>query len=283
MNLIDIINRKVPPTPWEEGDNIPWNDIEFSQRMLREHLSQEHDAASRRFTTINHHVGWIHCDLLVEKPSHILDLGCGPGLYTNRLAELGHTCIGIDFSPASIQFARQTALSKNLACSYLEQDLRLADYGSDYDLVMLIYGEFNVFSPQDAGLVLDKAFQALKPGGLLLLEVHTFDTVWQIGHDASTWSARQSGLFSNQPHLLLEEGFWDEQSSVATRRYYVVDAATGTVSSYAASYQAYTVEEYRLLLEQHGYNDVRFFLDLSGGMETGPQDFIALVARKGAV
>lgn len=31
-------------------------------------------------------------------PTRILDLGCGPGLYTSRLARLGHCCVGIDFS-----------------------------------------------------------------------------------------------------------------------------------------------------------------------------------------
>ena len=52
MNLLDLIHRASPPAPWAEGDKIPWNDPDFSRRMLREHLSQAHDAASRR---IDHH------------------------------------------------------------------------------------------------------------------------------------------------------------------------------------------------------------------------------------
>ena len=27
------------PEPWDEGDNIPWNEPGFSRRMLREHLT----------------------------------------------------------------------------------------------------------------------------------------------------------------------------------------------------------------------------------------------------
>ena len=102
MNLIDLINRTSNPEPWSEGDNIPWNDPGFSQRMLKEHLSQDHDAASRKFERIGQHVHWIHHNALDGKPGKLLDLGCGPGLYANRLAKLGHECIGIDFSPASI-------------------------------------------------------------------------------------------------------------------------------------------------------------------------------------
>ena len=48
MNLMDVIDRESPPVPWAEGEKIPWSDPAFSQRMLQEHLSQEHDAASRR-------------------------------------------------------------------------------------------------------------------------------------------------------------------------------------------------------------------------------------------
>ena len=101
MKLIDIINRSPTPQPWDEGENIPWNDPEFSQRMLAEHLTQEHDAASRKFAKIDRHVQWIHKNVLGGKPARILDLGCGPGLYALRLARLGHQHTGIDFSPAS--------------------------------------------------------------------------------------------------------------------------------------------------------------------------------------
>ena len=38
--LVSIIGRQLPPTPWVEGDNIPWQDPAFSERMLVEHLSQ---------------------------------------------------------------------------------------------------------------------------------------------------------------------------------------------------------------------------------------------------
>lgn len=145
MKLIDIIHRQSNPQPWSEGEKIPWNDPAFSKRMLKEHLSQAHDAASRRSETIDAQVGWIHQVVLKGQPSRILDLGCGPGLYTARLAGLGHSCTGIDFSPASIAYAKEQAIARDLNCQYSEADIRSAEYGSGYDLVMSIFGEFNVF------------------------------------------------------------------------------------------------------------------------------------------
>ena len=60
MNLNDIVGRPLPAEPWVEGDNIPWDDPAFSKRMLAEHLTQEHDHASRRSETIDRQVRWIH-------------------------------------------------------------------------------------------------------------------------------------------------------------------------------------------------------------------------------
>ena len=47
-----------------EGEKIPWNDPESSDRMLEYHLTQEHDLASRRFDIIDRHVDWIHNKLI---------------------------------------------------------------------------------------------------------------------------------------------------------------------------------------------------------------------------
>ena len=88
MNLLDLVRRQPIPEPWAEGQKIPLDDPSFSRRMLREHLSQDHDAASRRFAIIDQHVAWIHHQVLSDRTSRILDLGCGPGLYTSRLSRL---------------------------------------------------------------------------------------------------------------------------------------------------------------------------------------------------
>ena len=260
----DIIQRTPYPEPWAEGEKIPWNDTAFSERMLKEHLSQAHDAASRRAEIIDRHVQWIHNHLLHAAPSKILDLGCGPGLYSSRLAALGHTCTGIDFSPASIAYARQHA--QELAVDYTQTDIRQAEYGSDYDLVMLIFGEFNVFNLDDARLILRKAHAALKPGGTLLLEPHTYDLVRETGQQPNTWYSSDSGLWSDQPHLVLHEHFWNADQHVATERYFIIDAASGAVTRHASSMQAYTHDDYTALLHECGFTSIQF--DAAFGKDT---------------
>ncbi len=280
LKLMDIVHRQSVPKPWAEGEKIPWNDPDFSSRMLDEHLSQEHDAASRRFEIIDKHVDWIHDQVLQGKPTRILDLGCGPGLYTSRLARLGHRCVGIDFSPASIAYAKAQAEEAGLDCTYVHQDIRTADYGDGYGLVMSIFGEFNVFRPENARAILEKARRALVPGGCLLFEPHPFDAVAELGEQPSSWFSTEKGLFSAEPHLYLQESFWDEGHNVTIQRYYIVDAATGEVTRYSSSMQAYTDDEYRSLLAECGFGNVEFYPSLSGSEGDSEKYLMAILAQK---
>ena len=282
MNLIDITNRQSPPEPWSEGDNIPWNEPGFSSRMLKEHLTQEHDMASRKLVNVERHVNWIHEKLLGGSPAHILDMGCGPGLYTSRLAQRGHTCTGIDFSPASIEYAMQSAGDLAVRCSYVLSDLRLAHFGPEqsYDLAMLIFGELNVFRPADIRLILKKASRALKPGGLLLLEVSDEKSVREMGSSPTSWYTQVEGLFSSRPHLLLQESFWDEASRAATKRFFVIDAETAQVQRFASSQQAYSNPELQDLLVECGFENVHFYPSLAGAAGELPEGLIAITAEQ---
>jgi SAM-dependent methyltransferase len=277
-SLLDIVRRNAVPEPWSEGEKIPWNDPGFSARMLKEHLSQDHDAASRRFETIDRHVAWIHETVLGGESTHVLDLGCGPGLYTGRLAKLGHTCVGIDFGPASISHAVAEAERAELACTYYLADVREADYGEGYGLAMMIYGEINVFRPEDARLILRKARAALAPGGKLLLEPHTFEAVKHEGHKAPSWYTSSSGLFSDAPHLVLSESFWDEEPAATTHRHYVIDAATAEVERHVETMQAYTEAGYRSLIADCGFGEIAFYDSLAGDDPEADPTLVALVA-----
>jgi SAM-dependent methyltransferase len=280
VNLLDLLQRTPVPAPWTEGSKIPWSDPEFSQRMLREHLSQQHDAASRRFQKVSAHVAWIHRELLGERPSKVLDLCCGPGLYTSRFARLGHECVGIDYGPASIAYAVRLAQEEKLRCIYLQEDVRKARYGAGYALAMLIYGEFNTFHPTDARRILLKARAALEPGGVLLLEPMRLEAIVEHGKRGRHWYSASEGLFSDRPHLYLEEEFWDEQSRTNTTRYYIVDAATGEVTAHASTQQAYTQDELSALLIECGFPTVRFYPSLMGVPDESQSDLFAVTARK---
>jgi SAM-dependent methyltransferase len=278
--LLDIVNRELEPEPWSEGDNIPWNDPEFSERMLAEHLSQEHDLASRRTEAIDEQVEWIVSRVLRSRPARVLDLACGPGLYATRLARRGYEYVGIDFSPASIRHAQEIADDEGLSCTFRHADIRDGEFGEGFDLVMMIYGQFNVFQ-RDWGLqILENAHMALKPGGLLLLEIQSLEQIQKGGEAGPSWYTASSGLFSAEPHLVLQENFWDQDAGASTSRFSIIDAGTGSVSTWALSNEAYTEREFEDTLMAAGFKSIERFPSLTGvPVEDGP-DLPVYTARK---
>lgn len=288
MKLASLIARRPVPKPWSEGDKIPWHEAGFSRRMLAEHLTQAHDRASRRLETIDAQVEWIHEEILEAKESRILDLGCGPGLYEERLCALGHSCVGVDISPASIEHARASAKRTGVAATFFQEDLRsfepldLLQDGAGFDLAMLLFGEANVFRASELEEALRRAAGGLAPGGRVLLEPHVFTAVRAIGATPPSWYTAQSGLFSDAPHLCLHEAFWDEERAVATERWWIVDLESGETTAHAQSMQAYEEDSYRALLERAGFEDVQILPGVGGAALENDEGLCAIVARRAA-
>lgn len=255
MNLIDFVLYQTPLLPWQNGGKIPWDEPAFSARMLQNHLSQDNDWASRRSETIASHVACI--DRMLPRRARILDLGCGPGLYTQRLALLGHDCVGVDFSPASIAYAAKQAGQDGLSIEYAQADVRQYQPQGGFDLVMMLFSELNAFAEAEAQALLSKAVDALRENGILLIEVSTFEAVRSQAVQPATWAALPFGLFSDKPHLYLQEHGWDEHSATASTRYAIVDADSGAVTQYGSSMQAYTEAQYRQMLTASGLSAMR--------------------------
>ena len=239
-----------PTNLWSGKYKIPWDEPDFSRRMLLEHLSQTHDMASRKIETIDAQVAWIHEHACQGQLSRILDLGCGPGLYLQRFVALGHHCRGIDFGPASVEYAREHLPEE---CEVTLGDVREVDFGSGYDVVAMIFGEINVFSPEECASILRKAHKALSPGGILLVEAHTVDVVKRSGEAANTWYKASSGLFSEQPHFCLQESQWFEDQAVALQQFHIIDESTGKIESYRNTVKAWPDAELQDLFAQAGF------------------------------
>jgi SAM-dependent methyltransferase len=93
-----------------------------------------------------------------------LDLAMGDGRNALLLAEKGLDVTGIDISKVALEKARTAAAGKGLKLDALEQDLFTYDYGKEkWDLITVIY-----FNP--AVRIFDKLKQAVKPGGLIVIE-----------------------------------------------------------------------------------------------------------------
>lgn len=277
MTLSELVARE-RPIPWAEGSKIPWDEPGFSARMLREHLSQHHDRASRRFEIIDEHVAWIHENVLAGTASSVLDLGCGPGFYSARLARRGHACVGIDFSPASLTYARAEAAGEALRCEYRLRDLRKGQFGSSFQAALLVSGEFNTFPLTAAQALLVDVRRALAAGGVLVLEVHSAEFVRTIGESVSSWFTAKQGVFCDEPHVCLRECFWFPDCSTAVERYFVAPASTGRFAAYTSTTRAYSRADYESMLSIVGFGQIEFHASLAGDAALDDALFV-IVAR----
>ena len=180
----------------------------------------------------------------------MLDLACGPGLHSHELARRGHSTHGVDFSPASIEWARSTALTESLNSKFVHDDIRNAEFGNGFDLAILLFGEMNVFSVDDLRSIVRKA---LTHNGVLLLEPHVPGVIRANFESEPAWTSQQSGLFSDSPHILLEEGFWHDDVQMAVKRWYVVDSEPGDVTTYAQTVVEHPPAELVELVESEGF------------------------------
>lgn len=94
----------------------------------------------------------------------VLDIGCGNGEFLLLLQEAGHTAVGVDIDPAMVQQCREQGLTA------YEADVLtwLPSQAGQYDAIF----SSNVIEHLDAKTVLaivEQAYQALRPGGLLLM------------------------------------------------------------------------------------------------------------------
>ena len=225
--------------------------------MLQEHLNDLHDFASHRPTLIDAEVKWIHREILEEVPSHILDLCCGPGFHTQNLAVLGHQCTGVDFSPASVEYARTQAHSFT-SPKYIEADILKTNLPINMDLVMILFGQFDTFSPKNQSRILNKVRKALKPGSLLLLEIHSLDQVRRMGTSTPTSRRLDEGLFSDGPHSLLTQNYWHKETQTAVQEWTVIQKGRSP-ARYHTTTKAQDKRQFKMLLKSADFKLVDWY------------------------
>jgi trans-aconitate methyltransferase len=102
-------------------------------------------------------------ELLAPKPAErILDLGCGDGVLTLKLSQLGCQVVGVDSSPEQVAAARRLGLDARVA------DGEKLDFSAEFDAV---FSNAALHWMRRADDVLAAVIAALKPGGRFVGEL----------------------------------------------------------------------------------------------------------------
>ena len=121
--------------------------------------SSEGYAKNARFVT---DLGAPVLELLAPQPGeHILDLGCGDGVLTKKIADVGCTVMGIDSSADFVASARKLGLG------VVEMNALDMDFGPRFDAV---FSNAALHWMKDADEVIKRVARALRPKGRFVAE-----------------------------------------------------------------------------------------------------------------
>ena len=217
-------------------------------------------------------------ELGLHNGDHVLDMGCGPGLYASRLAGLGLQVAGVDYSERSIDYARKYADQHGLRITYRLQNYLTLEDDSLYDAVLLIFGDYCALNPEQRRKILSNVRQALKSGGHFVLDVST-RLHRKLYGAKNSWQVSQGGFWRPGPHLVLERGFDYPEEDIYLDQYVVIEN-DGRVAVYRNWFQDYDRERISLELEEGGFEVQGVWDDLTGTPYSGGGEWIGAVAKR---
>jgi len=105
---------------------------------------------------------------LPPPPARVLDVGCGTGVFLERAVAAGFDAVGVDAYPEMVSIASRRMGTKRVRVERMQD---LAER-SAYDAIVSLSWSFNyVNSFDEAREVLRRFFDALRPGGRLILQI----------------------------------------------------------------------------------------------------------------
>ncbi|MBU9722530.1 MULTISPECIES: class I SAM-dependent DNA methyltransferase [Bacillaceae] len=104
----------------------------------------------------------------------ILDIGCGTASITLLLSEAGYEVSGVDISQEMLTVAEEKVRLSNKNISLYCQDMRKLEGFNDFDGVTIFCDGLNYLPDSEAvKQTFRNVFNALKPGGIFLFDVHS--------------------------------------------------------------------------------------------------------------
>lgn len=200
-----------------------WTDPHIARQMLAFHLAPDTDGASRRHDTIDAFVTWVDARLsLCGK--RVTDLGCGPGLYVERMARRGAIASGVDFSASSIAHARHCAAQSGLAVAYAEADYLTAPLPALQDIVFMIYGDYCALAPDQRSALLRRVRTVLAPGGHFVFDVYSPGQMAMLSEGFEGGPNYGNGFWSPQDYFAFRQTHLWPDERISLERYLVATA-----------------------------------------------------------
>ncbi|MEM8748359.1 MAG: methyltransferase domain-containing protein [Actinomycetota bacterium] len=255
-----------------------WTDPHTSARMLEFHLDESVALASRPTEFVARSCRWL-ADLADLGPtSRVLDLGCGPGLYANRLALTGAEVVGVDISERSIRHAEHTA-DPTASPKYVVGNYLDAPVPGGFDLVLLAMYDFCALSPTQRHRLLVRVRSWLRTGGRFVLDVYGIDAFRERTESITEAPDLMDGFWSSEPYRGVLSTYVYEDERVVLDRYVIIESdRTRTIDNWLRYFDETTLTGE---IEAAGLAVDQVAGDLAGAPLTSDRQDFAVVATLG--
>ncbi|WP_456272388.1 class I SAM-dependent methyltransferase [Bacillus sp. AK031] len=275
--IFDLMKQLQKPPKFQQSEKMFWQDPHIAKYLLEAHLDPTNEGASRNPVFIDQSVDFINKEAAQKDAQKIIDYGCGPGLYCERLAKRGYDVTGMDFSKNSIQYARDSAKEKKLTIHYRHENYLNSTDENQYDFATLIYCDYGALAPNDRRQLLQNIRKSLKKGGRFLLDVFT-EQKYNDFSEGNSWYVKDNGGFwSPEEHIALTQNAKYEDDSSLEQTTIITKQKTET---YNIWHQYFTKEMIVGELEEAGFTLLSIYNDVTGKEYHEGNDTMALLVEK---
>ncbi|HEX6239429.1 MAG TPA: methyltransferase domain-containing protein, partial [Polyangiales bacterium] len=179
-----------------------WWEVFFDDDYLRTVRPPTREQIARQCDFIERRLG-------LRPGATLLDVGCGLGLHVLELASRGYLGVGLDLSLPMLSRASEEAQSRSLRVNFLHSDMREMGFDGAFDGVLCMGTTLGYFDEETNRRILERMHRALKPGGVLLLDLVNRDYVirsqpnliWFEGDGCVCMEESEFNFFTSRLHV----------------------------------------------------------------------------------
>jgi SAM-dependent methyltransferase len=202
----------------------------------------------------------------------VLDLCCGPGRHSLALAKRGIQVTAVDNSEFLLSMAKAEASRMELEIEFVRKDMRQFVRSKSFSLVLNMFTSFGYFDDKEDDLkVLQNAYESLKPGGAILIEMMGKETLARKYQPTSSTEGADGTLLIER-HEICED--W---TRVLNEWILVKD---GKARAFIFKLRLYSGQEIKDLLGGAGFEETNVYGDLDGSEYGANANRLIAIGRK---
>ena len=211
-------------------------------------------------------------------PRSVVDLACGTGSLTVRLAQKGYKVMGVDLSEDMLTVASQKAWDLGLQIPFVRQPLEKLYLHRGVDLAVCGLDSLDyITDPACCKRAIERIYKALNPGGCFIFDVNTPEKLRAMDG--------QVFLDENEDTFCVWRGEFDEQTNICS---YGMDLFRRHEKGWQRSFEehqeyAYSATQLVEYLKDAGFTRIEVFGDRRLEPPAEGEQRIYLKARKGIV